>query len=95
MHKGIDIVMQKCIIDDMESKNTTQTKGNEAMTNDSYTVIFNGTTWNESGLTLEAALELVASYDLNQCWDVPVALKRGETLIANISNTGIKWLPTN
>ena len=32
MPKSIDIVMQKCIIDDMESIEATQTKGNETMT---------------------------------------------------------------
>lgn len=31
------MLMQKCIIDDMESKNTTQTKGNEIMTNSAAT----------------------------------------------------------
>jgi|TARA_A100001518_G_C1222714_1_gene68039 hypothetical protein len=64
------------------------------MTSELYTVVFNGNTFDEKDLTLEAALDLVASYDLNQCDNVPVAIKRGEMLIANISNTGIKWLPT-
>ena len=62
-------------------------------TNEMYTVGFNGTTWAEKGLTREAAIALVRSYDLNQHTDRPVAIRRGDQLVANVGNAGIKWIP--
>lgn len=60
---------------------------------DLYTVGFNGTTWDEMGLTREEAIALVRRYDLNQHTDRPVTIRRNQKLVANIGNAGIKWIP--